>query len=444
MKKNFLQDVTPANQKRSIRDIPLPKHKETRKVTLKKEIQTPLLDEEPIFQTEELERNNHKEYNEEPFKSRDFTEKPEQPKHYKKRNSGFMKKIILVGLSIGVLIILIILFSGTKATITVEAKKSSQEITSAIPLDGTNKLATKTQINKTLTKVLPATAEQQVEKQASGRIKITNIHKETPQELVKNTRFQSPEGLIYRIKDSIVIPGYTMNGTTIIPGTLEVEVFADSAGEDYNISNTKFTIPGFEGKEQYEKITAQTATDITGGYIGMRKVVSDEAREQAQKELEAELKNQIEKIETESTEYVIVPDIKTLSYGEIQDKVEGNTVVLSLTASVDAYSFVKKDLFNFIGQNTISGASTTDQFTLTTDKLSFAINENLISITGASVITWVVDVEKIKTEFAGKTKTEGNELIDSYTFIEKANVKISPIFKTKFPTNTEKIDVVTE
>jgi hypothetical protein len=367
MKKNFLQDVIPANQKRSIRDIPLPSHQKKHTARIPTEapaqptIETPASTtseysfskkENSVFEPEHLHYGEplRSSENKPPAEEKDFSTSDNRTPTYKKSKKSTMKKII-IGISLGVIIFLGVFLSRTEATITIHPKKSNATISSVIPLDSKAPQVTRTQISKTLSKTLVATSEEQVENQASGKIKIINTHKDTPQELIKNTRFQTPAGLIYRIKDSVVVPGYTMSGSTIVPGTLEVEVYADSAGEEYNISKTKFTIPGFAGREQFDKITAESVTDFTGGYIGIRKVVSDDAKEEAQKGLEEELKTQIEQTQNQSTEYVLVPDPDTLTYGELQDKAEGNSVTLSLTGSVDAYSFVKKDLYSFLGQN---------------------------------------------------------------------------------------------
>lgn len=438
MKKNFLQDVVPASQKRSIRDIPLPAHKEPRiKRVVKQRIH-----QEEFDQQEEVEEVKTS-YVEEPVRVQEEDEDeyvPQRQPKSKKKRSGFGKKITY-GVLAGIAICLLFFVSKTNATITITPKKVNQEISVLIPL-ADSKLATKTQITKTVTKTLPATSEQQVEKQASGKIKIINSHKETPQELVKNTRFQTPNGLIYRIRDSIVVPGYTMNGSSVVPGTLEVEVFADSAGEEYNTSNAKFTIPGFSGKEQFEKIVAESVGNISGGYIGIQKVVSDEAKEQAEKELQEELKKQVEDTKNQSTEYVLVPNMETLSFGEIQDKPEGNSVVLSLSASVEAYSFVKKELSDFIGQNSVSEASTTDSFDVDMQNLIFSIEESTIKIMGNTQIIWNTDTEKLKEDFVNKKRSEISVVIDSYKSLEKANAKLSPFWKSKFPSDTKKIEVI--
>jgi prolyl oligopeptidase PreP (S9A serine peptidase family) len=200
MKKNFLQDVVPSSQKRSIRDVPLPTHKEPQ--IKRREVRAKVKEErveedlhEPIMPIEE--EIVHEDAQDE----QEYVEIKKRPA-YKKTKTTFMKKII-IGLTIGVLIFIGIFISRTDAKISITPKETTQSINLVVPLDESNKLATKTQISKTATKTLPATAEQQVEKQASGKIKIINKHKETSQELVKNTRFQTPSGLIYRIRDSV-------------------------------------------------------------------------------------------------------------------------------------------------------------------------------------------------------------------------------------------------
>lgn len=461
MKKNFLQDVIPASQKRSIRDIPLPSHQKQKPQVFKTEVKEnpsenfenknnskkvpysfqknePSVFEPELLQHAEIEPTIQSHQDSEPRKN---ISNEHQIPTYKKQKKSYMKKII-TGLLLGIFIFAGVLLSRTEAVITIHSKKTSDEVSTVIPIDSKNPLVTKTQLTKSVSKTLTATSEQQVEKQASGRIKIMNSHKETSQELIKNTRFQTPKGLIYRIKDSVVVPGYTLSGSTIVPGTLEVEVFADSAGEEYNTSNTQFTIPGFSGREQFDKITANTVGDINGGFVGVRKVVSEDAKAQAEKELESDLKSQIESTQNQSTEYVLIPDISTLTYGVLQDKADGDSITLTLSATVDGYSFVKKELYSFIGQNTILGAKTTEQFALDDSTIAYVIKDTGVEISGSTIFTWVTDIEQLKKDFAGKKRSEAAKIIATYTSLEKSEAKLSPFWKTKFPSDSSKIQVI--
>ncbi len=90
-------------------------------------------------------------------------------------------------------------------------------------------------------------------KKASGRIVIYNQYSSDAQKLVAQTRFESPEGKIYRIQGPVVVPGF---------GSVEAAVYADKDGEEYNTGLADFTIPGFKGNPRYEKIYARSKTDI--------------------------------------------------------------------------------------------------------------------------------------------------------------------------------------
>lgn len=437
MKKNFLQDVIPSNHKRSIRDVPLPTHKnidrQIKKTTKEKKVEVKEEYKEINIPMQEEETEEYKDSNV-------YTEI--KPKTLRKKRGVSLSKKIFTGLLIGFVIFLGIFISKTDAKLTITPKKINQDINIVIPLDSVGTLATKTQISKNLTITLVATGEQQVEKQASGKIKITNKHKEVSQELVKNTRFQTSNGLVYRIQNSIEIPGFTMNGSTLVPGSLEVEVFADSPGEEYNASNLNFTIPGFSGKEQFGKITAESVGEISGGFIGVRKVVSEEARAQAREELASQLKNQFESLNNESTEYIIVSDPETLTYGELQDRVEGDSVVLSLSGQVEAYSFIKKDFTNFVGQNSIQGASVNDFFSTDTEKLNFTVDDKEIRVTGVTTITYITDMDKLKKDISGKKRSDVSAVIDSYNSLEAATAALKPFWKSKFPSDSSKIEVI--
>ncbi len=448
MKKNFLQDVVPASHKRSIRDIPLPKHREGKKTVsdaplrarpvAEPEVAPEPEDKEPVF--------NPRKFNETAYQTPDDSEQDLEPvsktpfrSDGPRRRSGRGKKAFTTFILIGALVGAVFLFGRTKAEIVVYPKKSTYEIDVQVPVGASSTLATVTQVTKTQSVSLEATSEQQVEQQAKGRIRIINNHKEEPQELVKNTRFQTPEGLVYRIKESVSVPGFKVVNGQQVPGSLEVEVYADSAGEEYNIGKTKFTIPGFSGMEQFDKITAESVTDMTGGYIGVKKVVSDDEEDDAYDELKAKLEAEFTAKAIESGDTIVVPDIETVTYGELTDSVDGDTVTLSLTANATAYSFNKQDLYNYIGQRTITGTTAADQFMLQTQPLDFLADSNAVIVTGSSELTWLTDLEALKAEIAGKKRSEVVQIMGTHQSIEKADIALDPFWKTKFPSDTSKI-----
>jgi len=457
MKKNFLQDVIPANHRRSIRDVPLPGHR--REISQPEPSQyrpaedipskiepkeTPFQDKEPIFNPQNLQNPNYSVNN----KENDHIDATDSVYEYKKPvhnyNNKYMSSMtfrkILLGVLIGIIIFLGFFFSRSSAQILIYPKQSTQQIDTTVPVESSS-IVVQTQISQTETVSVEATSEQQVENIASGKIKVANLYSEEPQEIVKNTRFESPAGLIYRIKNPLTIPGFVTKGGEKVAGTIEVEVYADKAGEEYNISKTNFTIPGFKQSDQFTQITAESVTDMSGGYVGIKKVVSEIEREEANQQLREKLTQKFSQEPMISENNVVIPDGSTISFGELKDTVEGNTVIFSLTADLVAYSFKRQELSNFIGQNNVSDSSNTNVFDVDLSDLRFTIDSKTIQINGTSSIVWITDIDKLKKEISGKKKSEVPTIVNSYNSFSKADIDLKPFWKTSFPKNAEKIEV---
>ncbi len=457
MKKNFLQDVVPASHKRSIRDIPLPKHRDGQSKTIKETIAptrstyaaepepqarpepvTPFENKEPVFNPQHLHTPDYSH-----DESGDHDDEPATPTQFKntRPRSRSGKKMFTIFALVGAIIAVVFIFGRTQAEVVLYPKVNNYEIDSNISISASSTLATQTQITKTQSVTLEATSEQQVEKQASGRIKIINNFEEEAQDLVKNTRFQTAEGLVYRVKDSVTVPGYKVVGGANVPGTLEVEVYADSAGEEYNIGKTKFTIPGFSGMPQFDKITAESVTDMQGGFIGIKKVVSDDAEEDAYDELKTKLEAEFSSKAIVTDVDVTIPDTDTVIFGELTDQVNGNSVTLTLTATANAYKFAKQDLMNHIGRNAVVESTATDTFSLNLDTLEFLKDSETIIATGSTDITWLTDIEALKAEVAGKKRSEIVQIMGAHQSVEKADIRLDPFWKTKFPSDPTKINI---
>ncbi|MEK9173827.1 MAG: hypothetical protein AAB845_01015, partial [Patescibacteria group bacterium] len=123
---------------------------------------------------------------------------------------------------------------------------------------------------------------------ARGTIVIYNDFSADSQPLVATTRFEAPDGKIFRLQKSIVVPGKTTS-----PGAIEVEVMADQSGDAYNIDPTTFTIPGFKGNPKFEKFSGKSVKKMSGGGSGGSEVKSiaradlDKAESEARVQAEA-------------------------------------------------------------------------------------------------------------------------------------------------------------
>ncbi len=314
-------------------------------------------------------------------------------------------------------------------------------------------------LNETKAKEVPATLEKKIQRKASGKVIIYNNYSGDSQRLIKQTRFESTDRKIFRINDSVVVPGAKVSGGKIIePGTIEVIIYADIAGDDYNIGLSDFTIPGFKGDPRYSKFTAKSKPDspIGDGFSGTIKVPTDEAVKEAQTVLKEELKGiAIEKARAQIPEDVtFFPGSIILKFEEVpQDLSSGNVTSVSIRAIVSVFFFDTTLLEEKLAETVITDYRK-EQLTLPNmSELKFAFLDDVsgvvledierirFNITGDAVFVGQVDIEKIRASLAGKPKSDYQKILVSQNNISKVDVVMRPMWNTTFPLDVEKIIV---
>ena len=105
------------------------------------------------------------------------------------------------------------------------------------------------------------TGKQDVGTKAGGNITISNCLDTNPHLYVAGTRFQAPDGKIFRSTADATVPGGqgSFFGCTK-PGTVTVAVTADQNGDSYNEAPATYTMPGLSSSQQ----TGQNAITCKG------------------------------------------------------------------------------------------------------------------------------------------------------------------------------------
>ena len=301
-----------------------------------------------------------------------------------------------------------------------------------------------------------ASGEEQVSEQATGSI---TIFKTTAgsERLIKNTRFESPEGLIYRITESVVVPG----GTSDEPGQVEAEVFADEAGDEYNLgANVRFSIPGFaEGgfTELFESIYAVNQNSISGGYDGPRYIVEESDLEEVMSGLHQELQDALAaRVDSEKPAgFAVFNNAAVFSFESLpSEQVDDSQVILKEKASLSIPIFDLDSFAAFIAKNTIPGyedepvridriEELSFAYSATsTDSVEFATDSELsFRLTGTPLLVWTFDEESLKADLAGAARTALNTVLGGYPAIEKAEAVVRPVWKRSFPEKVEDISI---
>lgn len=301
--------------------------------------------------------------------------------------------------------------------------------------------------------VVPANGVEHAEEKATGVVTVYNEYSTDPVKLIKNTRFQTSDGLIFRIPASVDVPG--MRGTT--PGSIEVTVFADQTGENYNIGPTdKFTIPGLRSTpEMYTKVYARSTTAFSGGFSGDRPAVSTSVLEAARAEVRGRLNEKAQTLhETVGEGSIAFPGLMRVSFETLPPSMDGSSVRINERAVVklavlDAAAFAQT-----IGQAVSADAEgqsvrirfSDDVVAQTTEEVTAAdigANPLEFSLSGRAQLIWNIDAAALSEALAGRDESAFETIVQGFPAIERAEARITPLWSSSFPKDPQdiKIDV---
>lgn len=383
-------------------------------------------------------------------------------------NKESKKKYILLGAVVVVLIVSVFSLSAvlSKTTLTVYPEFREPTVNAeftAYPNRREGALSYEIiTLDATKEKQVAASGEEYVESQAKGFLE---IQKTTPgsERLIKNTRFRSPDGKVFRIQESVVVPGAIKDASgTLVPGTIRAEVFADAVGQEYNLAaGTKFDVPGFQESklpELYAAISATNLDAISGGYKGQKFLINDNELSTARQELQLELRDELlARIGTEKPAgFTTFPDSVAFTYEALPTVTYGeNLVTIREQAVLQMPLFKQEEFANFLAKETIATYNreqvrildiTTLDFTYVDQNTSSSNLANQTALTfkiiGKPTIVSEFDASKLQTDLAGKAKTSISTVLTAHPGIKSANVSSKPFWKRSFPEKAEDIVVV--
>lgn len=310
-------------------------------------------------------------------------------------------------------------------------------------------------LSDTKAKEVPARDTKHVEEKASGTIVIYNAFQSAPQRLVKNTRFRAPNGNIYRIKDSITVPGTTVNEGKTIPGSIEATMYADQPGEEYNQELVDFTVPGFKGLPQYEHFYARSKTPISGGFSGERPVPAEEDTEDARQEIAEELRASLaKKVRAQTPDSFVVYDggiFVSFDEPKVESAGEEGAARVSLTGTLQAVLFEKEALASFIAEQATARYDGHPVRIINIEDLPLTVVYEADDIVEAKTIsftlesnvhiTWNVAFDELRERLAGEPKEEFQKMLSEFPGVGRAKASVRPFWKGDFPENAEEIKI---
>ena len=299
--------------------------------------------------------------------------------------------------------------------------------------------------------VVPSQGTTHVESKASGSITIFNDYSVASVRLLKNTRFETPDGLIFRVPAEVVVPGKNSAG----PGQVKVTVAADKAGEKYNVGAISyFTLPGLKTSAMYPKVYAKSTTAMTGGFVGEEPGI-------APGDLNAAIAAVRNRLEAKAREAVIpqadsgmigFPDLAQITYRSLPKTIEAGVGVRihekvhieipvfsidllagAIVRSADSADDAPVTLRS--GHGLSARMATTGVPTLGSDDIRFFLSEN-------ADVVWKIDKTALSEALAGRDSDAFQTIVNAFPGIQEAHAKIEPFWKKTFPTEASDIKIL--
>ena len=385
--------------------------------------------------------------------------------HHKKRTSKRGRKWIwFVFPLILILLAFIVLQFMVSAAVTIKPKQLVKQIDVKLTASLNATTSSNTMMYQIIT--LSATDSETVSvtstvstkpQKASGQITIFNNYSSAPQTLIGNTRFETPEGLIYRIKNTISVPGSTTSGGKTVPGSITVTVTADQTGSKYNIDTADFTVPGLKtNAERYAKIFARSKTAMTGGSDGGSFMVSDATRQSAQTKIEARLRESLlRQAQSQKTaDSVIFDTASKISFQRLSDTAgaDAQHAVIHEQGTISAITFDKKTLGKMLLGNDAIASIGSNVEVHGIENLHFiaAVSSSSpiwqtqpfsFTLSGPIDAAGVVDTSKLLQDIRGIPRSDLTKILANYPTIDKASAIVKPFWKSSFPSDTSKIKI---
>ena len=300
----------------------------------------------------------------------------------------------------------------------------------------------------------PATGITDKDKKAKAVIRVFNKHKpEKALTLIKGTRFLSVPGeLIYRATAGFTVPQAKTIDGKFTPGYVDVEVEADQAGENYNLSSATFSVPGLSGTEYYSSIWAETINPITGGFKSEVSVVLQKDIDNAKAAFEDEFlaKGNEELKKSIPANYVFFEENFVCEISSMALSAKAGEEIASFTVSgkvkAETEVFRKEDLESLLAKSVESMASGAKN--IVPGSLSYEILEKKsksegieLKISFSAKAYWLPENDFLLQNIVGKSKDYAVSLLEGLPEVDRVEIKLIPFWKLSNPSNKDRVEI---
>lgn len=310
---------------------------------------------------------------------------------------------------------------------------------------------------------------------ASGTITIVN-KSNTDRTLIATTRFQTAEGIVFRLQNEVTVPA----GSPTAPSTLDVTVVADAVdangtavGTRGNIEPTTFFLPGLR-EDTRDELYGQSSAPMSGGTSEIIMHITEDDLKAAELDIQTQLKEKaladlrkealtegnssganLKLLEDEDTLIFGTPSI-ILPYqlvGQEEDSFEvtGKIHLSGVAYDTDSlYSILKTEITSVqtpgkqlvsidkdsISLQVLEATPATDTYKVTAQIQGVEEYEIDPDLEGGAELA-----EKIKEHIAGKSIDEAEGYIENLPEVNSVDISVWPMWSPAIPSLPDNIKI---
>lgn len=316
----------------------------------------------------------------------------------------------------------------------VSAKPSEKEVPGAAYED-----------SETLTQSFPSTSVVKVDAPAEGRVRISSTLFRS-QTLIASTRLLTPDGVLFRIKETVVVPAN---------GSAQVDAFADEPGMTGDVGNVTFTIPGLN-PDTRRFFTVETVEPMTGGQKDVRMVTAKDVaaaeavlREKLEMTLAERLQAKAKEAGVQSSGEMIAYDVtKKVTDIAVGTEAEEFTLTFGLKATAVFYDKAKlaeaarAHLASKLPTDRVLTALHEDSITTDVEKVDLIAGRANLRVTAKGTSVMSPDAPALDRErLVGVTAEAAKAYIENIDGVASASVRVTPIWAGRMPNVADHITI---
>lgn len=351
-----------------------------------------------------------------------------------------------------------LLFSGAKVIITPnQITLPEGKILVSAKKNSTSELSFQTiKVEGERSTTAQADGVEETTRPATGIVTLYNDYSTARQNLLIDTRLRGSNGQIYKTKTAVSIPGRSTVGGEVVPGSVDVEVYADVPGEAGNIGMSDFVIVGFVGTSKETGFYGRSKTPISGGFTGELHSLGAESAQASQSELRDLLRADLEsKLSAQVPEGFVLlhegGEYKTIAK---TDRYEGDSTDINIyeEGSLTGIIVDAEQLAEALAEEVVTTYTPGDPIEINNIRgvvvalegsaIGLEALENLtISVSGKVHLVWKLDEDKIKYDLIGTRKKQFESIMARYEHIMEARIKLKPFWHSKVSDEIGDIEV---